>query len=157
MHNFYIHGLWFGPKCMEIQGVKMLTLSGCSCCFGFMNLIDVIAGVGRQTLAISIWPNWIGSIWKERSNPVSATSCFNWKIGWWIMSKIVIVIGNITFRKLSLFSPSDKRRDTYNLLGSLERVNLNRWPSSHMKAETVPVFETMFSSYLEFQTMEKSP
>jgi hypothetical protein len=73
------------------------------------------------------------------------------------MSRIVIVIGNITFRKLDPFPPSDERRDIYSLLGPLERANLSRWLPSHMKTETVPVYETLFSSYLEFQTMENNP
>jgi hypothetical protein len=34
---------------MDIQGVKMLALIGGLCCVGFMNPIDVVAGVRRQT------------------------------------------------------------------------------------------------------------
>jgi hypothetical protein len=42
---------------LDIQGVEMLTLTGALFCVGFINPIDVIAGVPRQRLPPSIGPN----------------------------------------------------------------------------------------------------
>jgi hypothetical protein len=50
----------------------------------------------------------------------------------------------MTFRKLDLFPPSGEGRKTPTLLGTSERAKLN------------PVSETLFSRYLEFQTIDKS-
>jgi hypothetical protein len=62
--------------CVEIQGVEMLTLIGGWCCVDFMNSIGVIAGVGRQRLAISTGLNKVVSALRQRKNPVFGTSHF---------------------------------------------------------------------------------
>jgi hypothetical protein len=36
--------------------VNMLILSGSLCCVGFINLLDVVVGVRRQALTLSIEP-----------------------------------------------------------------------------------------------------
>jgi hypothetical protein len=46
-----------GSKCMEIQGVEMVTIIGGLYCIGFIYSINVVARVRRQRLALSIWPN----------------------------------------------------------------------------------------------------
>jgi hypothetical protein len=43
--------------CEEIQGMKMLTLSGGLSCVGFINPVDVPVDVRGQRLALPIGPN----------------------------------------------------------------------------------------------------
>jgi hypothetical protein len=42
-------------------------------------LVPVDGPDRRQRLALSIRPNWVGSPWRRRQNPVSETSCFQLK------------------------------------------------------------------------------
>jgi hypothetical protein len=55
---------------------KMLTLVGILCCVGFTNLISVVAGIQRQSLALYIGSIWVHSTWRQRQNWVSKMSCF---------------------------------------------------------------------------------
>jgi hypothetical protein len=75
------------------------------------------------------------------------------------------ILENTMFRKLDLFPPSDEGRDTTTLLGPLERANLNHWTTGSNRAgvsfpspedgNTSSFPEVVFSSYLEFRTMDK--
>jgi hypothetical protein len=53
----------------------MLVIIGGLCCVGFINRINVVAGVRRKRLALSIESNWAGSTRRRRQKPVSETLC----------------------------------------------------------------------------------
>jgi hypothetical protein len=70
---------------------------------GLYTLSCIGAGVWRQGLALSIGPNWVGSTWRWKQNPVSETLCLK-KTGCWTMSRNIIFV---------LFQRTVTRKDTY--------------------------------------------
>jgi hypothetical protein len=84
-----------------------------------------------------------------------------WDYGLCPSSRKSEYLENTTFRKLDMLPFSGERRETPTLLVPLDRANLSHCdatevsPSSHLKPETSNFRKVVFSSYLEFRTMNR--
>jgi hypothetical protein len=74
----------------------VLTLQDGVCCGWFIHAILCwcrCPEIGR--LALSTGPNWVGSTWRRRQNPVSETLCVLIRTGRWIISRNTIIVNTL--------------------------------------------------------------